>query len=277
MERDMPLDVPLEARLREVMAEHGRDWPEQPERMDRLRRAIGVRRRLRLAGAAGLAVLVVAAGTALAVQTRGGGTETPPVTGQTAPAPLDCGVTSRTDGSVKPVGQPDFASAARSGSATMTLRTNLGELTVTMDRARTPCAVASFEHLAANGYLNGTTCHRLTAGVMSILQCGDPTGDGKGGPEYQFKNEYVPAGMYRRGMVAMANAGADTNGSQFFIVYVDSQIPPYYPVVGEVSAGMDIVDQVVAGGQDGAAPDKGQPGGDGRPTIALTLTAVTVT
>jgi peptidyl-prolyl cis-trans isomerase B (cyclophilin B) len=101
-----------------------------------------------------------------------------------------------------------------------------------------------------------------------VLQCGDPTGTGSGGPGYQFHDELSGSEKYTRGVLAMANAGANTNGSQFFIVYKDSQLPPNYTVFGTVSKGLAVVDKVAAKGSN--------PAGDGKPKLPISLRTVTV-
>ena len=106
-----------------------------------------------------------------------------------------------------------------------------GDVTITMDRAKAPCTVNSFVSLAGQGYFDQTRCHRLADSGIFILQCGDPTGTGQGGPGYQFANETDGTESYTRGVVAMANAGPGTNGSQFFLVWDDStsldRVPNY--------------------------------------------------
>jgi peptidyl-prolyl cis-trans isomerase B (cyclophilin B) len=145
----------------------------------------------------------------------------------------------------------------------------------------TACTVNSFASLAQQGFFDKTQCHRFTAtSAMSVLQCGDPNNDGAGGPGYQFANEYptdqYPPGdpnarrpvLYPRGTLAMANAGPDTNGSQFFIVYDDSQLPPEYTVFGTVDdAGLAIVDKIAKAGIVGG-------GDDGVPATTVTITSV---
>lgn len=169
------------------------------------------------------------------------------------------------------VGMPDFAGAPRSGTATMRITTNLGQITVAMDRAQTPCTVASFAHLAGKRYFDGGPCHRLVTEGLSILQCGDPTGTGTGRPDYAFTDENLTGARYTRGVVAMANAGAGTNGSQFFIVFKDGQLDPLYTPFGTVTAGMEIVDQVAAGGHDNSIT-----AGGGKPNVAITIQSLSV-
>ncbi|KUH98512.1 cyclophilin [Mycolicibacterium acapulense] len=153
-------------------------------------------------------------------------------------------------------------------SASMT--TNQGNIGLQLDNAKAPCTVNSFANLAQQGFFDDTPCHRLTTAVhLGVLQCGDPSGTGIGGPGYQFPNEY-PTNQYRlsdpalrspvrypRGTLAMANAGVGTNGSQFFLVYEDSQLPPTYTVFGTIDqTGLATLDKIAAegvadGGEDG--------------------------
>ena len=160
------------------------------------------------------------------------------------------------------------------GRATLTLTTNRGTITVDLDRAKTPCAVASLSFLTGKNYYRNTSCHRLDTAI-SVLQCGDPTGTGAGTPGYLFADENLPTGAtpaYRAGDVAMANAGSPwTDGSQFFFVYEDSDLPPGYGIFGHVVTGLDVVKAVAAGGDDGALPGAG-----GHPTLPLTFTTATV-
>ncbi|GFJ95105.1 peptidylprolyl isomerase [Phytohabitans rumicis] len=183
-----------------------------------------------------------------------------------------CTATSTSAGpDIKAVGPPDFDGAPRAGKATMRITTNRGDITIAMDRAATPCTVASFQHLAAKRFFDGTSCHRLVTEGIFVLQCGDPSGTGRGGPDYQFGDENLAGATYTRGVVAMANAGAGTNGSQFFIVFRDSTLSPAYTPFGTVTAGLDIVEQIAAGGHDASST-----AGGGQPKIPLTFETVTV-
>ncbi|BCI52960.1 peptidyl-prolyl cis-trans isomerase [Mycolicibacterium litorale] len=159
----------------------------------------------------------------------------------------------------------------------VSMTTNQGNLGLLLDNAKAPCTVNSFASLAQQGYFNETPCHRLTTSpTLSVLQCGDPTGQGTGGPGYEFANEYPTnqfqpddpalqeAVLYPRGTLAMANAGPNTNGSQFFLVYKDSQLPPGYTVFGRIDdTGLATLDKIAqagveGGGQDGAPADEVQ-------------------
>ena len=152
------------------------------------------------------------------------------------------------------------------------MSTNQGNIGLQLDNAKSPCTVNSFASLAQQGYFNDTPCHRLTTTAgLAVLQCGDPTGQGSGGPGYEFANEY-PTNQYQpddpalqnpvvypRGTLAMANAGPGTNGSQFFLVYKDSQLPPNYTVFGTIDeTGLATLDKIAAAGVDGGGQD-GKP------------------
>ena len=156
------------------------------------------------------------------------------------------------------------------GTASAAIELTGGTVTVTMDRATTPCTVGSFVHLAQAGYFNDTTCHRMTASAsLKVLQCGDPSGTGSGGPGYSYADETRPDMLYPAGTVAMANAGPDTNGSQFFLVYGNSNLPPDYTVFGTITEGLDVLQGIAAKGITGA-------GKDGPPIEPVTISTVTV-
>ncbi len=155
------------------------------------------------------------------------------------------------------------------------MATNQGNIGLQLDNGKAPCTVNSFASLAQQGYFNDTPCHRLTTTEkLSVLQCGDPTGVGTGGPGYQFANEY-PTNQYQpddpalqepvvypRGTLAMANAGTGTNGSQFFLVYRDSELPPNYIVFGTVDeTGLATLDKIAEAGVAGGGQD-GKPATD---------------
>ncbi|WP_194896351.1 peptidylprolyl isomerase [Catenulispora pinisilvae] len=163
---------------------------------------------------------------------------------------------------------------------TMVLHTSQGDITIAMDAAKAPHAVNSFNFLAAQHFFDGSYCHRLsTSAGLEMLQCGDPTAgatpkatDGQNGPGYQFQDENLAGATYPAGTVAMANAGPNTNGSQFFLVFGDSQLQPAYTPFGTITDGMGVLAHVASGG----ISDPGQDG-TGRPTIPVELKSVTVT
>lgn len=151
---------------------------------------------------------------------------------------------------------PPADTAAYAGEVPVTIETSVGDLDATLDAASAPCTVNSFTSLASQGYFDDTTCHRLTTEGIFVLQCGDPDASGMGGPGYAFPDELAGDETYGPGTLAMANSGPDTNGSQFFIVYGDSPLPPDYTVFGMVSAeAVGILEEVAADGAEGGAPD----------------------
>jgi peptidyl-prolyl cis-trans isomerase B (cyclophilin B) len=185
----------------------------------------------------------------------------------------NCQYPATTEPASKPT-RPPRAGRVPTTPATVpaTLITSDGVIGLSLDNAKSPCTVNSFVSLARQGFFDDTPCHRLTTSeALGVLQCGDPTGKGTGGPGYRFPNEY-PTNQYRmsdpalqqaivypRGTLAMANAGAGTNGSQFFLVYQDSALPPTYTVFGVIDeAGLAVVDDIaaaaVADGTDDGPP-----------------------
>jgi peptidyl-prolyl cis-trans isomerase B (cyclophilin B) len=169
---------------------------------------------------------------------------------------------------------------------TLTFSTSAGDIKVTLEAGQAPCAVNSLVSLADQGYFDDTRCHRLTTQGAFVLQCGDPTATGRGGPGYTFADELVQDDprlqpcvneggqqycTYNVGTVAMANAGPDTNGSQFFLVYGNSRFPPAYTVLGHLdAAGLKVVKGIAATGVD---PGSANPG-DGAPAEPVTITSV---
>ena len=128
---------------------------------------------------------------------------------------------------------------ALSGKVELKLVTNFGAIPMVLDADKAPCTVSIIDSLAKQGYYNQTQCHRITNMNIYVLQCGDPTGTGTGKPGFSFADEYPvgtsEANLYKAGVVAMANAGADTNGSQFFFNYKDSALEPDYTIFGTVT------------------------------------------
>ena len=123
------------------------------------------------------------------------------------------------------------------------LTTSVGEIAIDLDIKNTPVTANNFVYLAQKHFYDGTVFHRVLKGFM--IQGGDPQGDGTGGPGYQFADEPI-TGEYTRGTVAMANSGPDTNGSQFFIMHADYDLPKNYVIFGRVTTGLDTVDKIAA-------------------------------
>jgi peptidyl-prolyl cis-trans isomerase B (cyclophilin B) len=205
---------------------------------------------------------------------------------------------------IKDVGRPPTKGIQTSGVETMTITTNQGVIKALVDTAKVPCAAASFSFLSSKGYFDNTPCHRLTTdGGGYVLQCGDPSGTGSGGPGYRYADENLPEplpsdsasaspstdpsadpsasasaaatgpAIYTRGMIAMANSGDDTNGSQFFIVYKDSPaFEAKYTILGTVTDGLEIVDKIASSGvaEGGTSPS------DGKPKVEVTIQSLTL-
>jgi peptidyl-prolyl cis-trans isomerase B (cyclophilin B) len=155
---------------------------------------------------------------------------------------------------------------------TLTLDTNCGSIVIETDAADAPETVNSMLWLAEQGYFDSTLCHRVTTDGIYVLQCGDPTATGAGGPGYTVPDENLPAegsANYPAGTVAMANAGPGTSGSQFFIVYEDTTLPASYTIWGTVTSGLDVVQRVAAAGVAGG-------GTDGSPAAPIGIVSATV-
>jgi peptidyl-prolyl cis-trans isomerase B (cyclophilin B) len=150
--------------------------------------------------------------------------------------------------------------------------TNCGTIVVALDGKRAPATVNSFAFLSAKGYFTNTPCHRLTTSGIFVLQCGDPTGTGTGGPGYTLPDENLKGATYPAGTLAMANTGQPhTGGSQFFFVYANTSLPPQYTPFGRVRTGLDVLTRIAKAGTDNA---NGQ--GDGHPSQPVVIESFTV-
>lgn len=162
--------------------------------------------------------------------------------------------------------------------AELVLDTDRGPITIALDTKKAPKNSNSLAFLAGQGYFDDTTCHRLTTEGIFVLQCGDRTGTGSGNPGYTTVDENLPKAdgtgiaTYPRGSVAMAEPAGGQAGSQFFLVYKDTALPPDYTIVGQITDGLDVVQAVAAAG---VAPDAPSPG-DGPPAEPITITAARV-
>ncbi|WP_432837067.1 peptidylprolyl isomerase [Dactylosporangium sp. CA-092794] len=216
-------------------------------------------------------------------------------TGGFSPAPIkadDCAYTAVDAGSgVTDVGKPQATDVIKSGVKTMTIALGQGTVTAKLDPAKAPCTVNSMSYLAGKKFFDNTTCHRVTD---SILQCGDPSGTGSGGPAYRFPNENVPApiapsadpsasadpstppsnnALYPAGTVAMAHSSQpDSNSSQFFLVFKDTQFPADYTIFGTITGGLDVLEKIGAAGNDGS-----NEAGGGKPNQEVKISSLTVT
>ena len=147
-------------------------------------------------------------------------------------------------------GIPVFNAAKAAKPYDLRFFTTQGVITVRMLTDAAPCTTFSFRFLASRGYYNRTHCHRLTVQFIYVLQCGDPTGTGSGGPGYEFNDENLTGATYPAGTVAMANAGPNTNGSQFFFTWKDTTLAPDYTPFGTVIGGMRVLEKIAAAGDD---------------------------
>jgi peptidyl-prolyl cis-trans isomerase B (cyclophilin B) len=269
-------------RERQRAAARARLEREMAERATQARR----RRRMQWSISAGVAVVLVAAGTVWLVVGLSGGkknTAASPQTGEAVCAWNELPGGQRSP-QTKDVGLPPV-NARNTGTQIMTIDTNLGPITAKLDLSKVPCTASSFSHLASKKFFDNTKCHRLVTQGIKVLQCGDPSAtgngwrptDGTGGPSYRFAEENLPTDKrppYPDGVIAMANSGQPgTTGSQFFIVFGDSQLDPSYTVLGTVTSGMDIVKQVAAAGDDGAYA---QQAGGGHPKKEVMIKSLTM-
>ncbi len=192
------------------------------------------------------------------------------------PATVNCRYPDSGQPPAKPVQPPPAGETSTEGMVGVTLETTAGTIPLTLDRSLAPCAVNSFVSLAEQDYFGDTPCHRLTTGQsLEVLQCGDPTGQGSGGPGYTVPDEVFPELTYGRGYLAMANTGQpNSGGSQFFMIYGSASLPPDYTVFGTITgSGLRVVDQVAAAGHDGSLEPS--PGG-GKPNQPVTIESMDV-
>ena len=165
------------------------------------------------------------------------------------------------------------AGITESNKATISFTTNQGEIVIETTPALAPLTVNAIAALAQKNYFDNTICHRLTTEGIFVLQCGDPTGTGTGGPGFNIPDENLPEAVennYPAGTVAMANAGPGTSGSQFFLVYQDTTLGPDYTIWGSITSGLDILQTIASAGVvDGGA--------DGAPLTGVTIESTKVT
>jgi peptidyl-prolyl cis-trans isomerase B (cyclophilin B) len=181
--------------------------------------------------------------------------------------------TKLTAGNLFDVGLPPDPNPTPTGNATAVFDTNQGAITVTLDGASAPCNVQSIKYLISKKFYDNTACPRSVNSGIFVVQCGDPSGTTSGGPTYTVKDEGLTKVSYTEGTLAMANSGANTNGSQFFFITKDSNgaLGKSYSVIGHVTGGLDILQKVATGGDDGS----NQAGG-GKPNVPLYFKTVTL-
>ena len=155
---------------------------------------------------------------------------------------------------------------------TFTFVTNCGNIVVTTVGSKAPITLTQLSTLARGGYFNNSLCHRLTTQGLYVLQCGDPTATGGGGPNFTYRDENLPTeglNNYPAGTVAMANSGPGTNGSQFFLVFADTTLGANYTIWGTVTQGLEIVKAIAKAGVKGG-------GADGAPNQPIEIRRVSV-
>lgn len=262
------------------------------ERQQAKRQAQAAKRRQRyqVITAVGVAILFVVGFVVLAKVVGGGSTAnagastTPaatPTTASPSPSPTVSAVIP-TDGTPalcayrpngtasKPVTTPPTSGPTSPATRTAKISLNGKVVTIQLLASKAPCTVNSFVHLAQAKFFDQTPCHRLTTGTLAVLQCGDPTGTGSGGPGYVFNDENLAAATYPAGTVAMANTAApNTDGSQFFLVYADSTLGPNYTPFGKIVGGMDVLTAISKAGVKGG-------GSDGAPAKPVTISSVVI-
>ncbi len=259
-----------------------RDMADRAERRRKLRR-----RQTAIAIGAGSLVVIVGL-VWLVVAVTGDKKKTPAASASGSATPTSCKWNPLVDPSASPkpslpptiknVGTPPATGEPRSGTQVMTMNTNLGAIKVEVDTAKAPCAAASFTYLAGKKFFDNTKCHRMVTSGIYVLQCGDPSATGTGGPAYRFNEENLPTDKrpaYPEGVVALAKTqDPGTSGSQFFIVYKDSELPADYTILGRVTEGLDIIKKVAAAG---VIPDpQAQSAGDGAPKTEVKIQSLTM-
>ena len=155
---------------------------------------------------------------------------------------------------------------------TFTLVTNCGDIVISAVGSKAPFTMTSIAALAKGGFYDNSLCHRLTTQGLFVLQCGDPTATGSGGPQFTYPDENLPQNVennYPEGTVAMANSGPNTNGSQFFLVYANTTLAPSYTIWGTITSGLEIVKAIAKAGAVGGAPD-------GKPAKTIAISKVLV-
>lgn len=158
---------------------------------------------------------------------------------------VNCKNTKAKGHTAKSINPPEMKGPFKNKIFTFT--TNCGDVVIEADGKSAPITVTALSALAAGGFYDKTLCHRLTTENIYVLQCGDPTATGLGGPNFTYRDENLPDPVennYPAGVVAMANSGQNTNGSQFFIVYADTSLPPSYTIWGKVTKGLEIIQMI---------------------------------
>jgi peptidyl-prolyl cis-trans isomerase B (cyclophilin B) len=253
-------------------------------RLDRRAQHEQMVRRWTVSSLAAVVIIAVAVGVFFLVKPSGGSaaassSTSPPAASATASAPAAAPVAepathctyNASPPAARNVGTPP-AKPDSTATYQATIHTNRGAIVINLLNSKATCTVNSFVYLAAKNYFSNTDCHRLTTAGIFVLQCGDPTGTGSGGPGYKFDDENLTGAKYSAGTVAMANSGANTNGSQFFLVYQNSlSLPASYTPFGTIVSGLNIIQNVAKAGSDNS-----NGSGDGHPKEKVEIESVTI-
>ena len=183
---------------------------------------------------------------------------------------VSCKPTNAIGHVAKTITPPAIKTPGRMG--TFTLVTNCGNIVIATNGVKAPMTMTALTTLAKGGYFDGSLCHRLTTVGLFVLQCGDPTASGSGGPGFAYQDENLPeqvANNYPAGTVAMANSGPATNGSQFFLVYDNTTLGASYTTWGKITSGLNIVRAIAAAGVANGGPD-------GPPAVKIAIEKVIV-
>ena len=253
------------------------------QRLDDLAKQQQRKRTRKLATRAAIFIAVVV-GVALIISVSGGSdstttndttvdtTATAPVEGRAITGDTPCPAVDGSEARASTFEQAPSNCLDAGKTYTAVVTTNKGEFTIVLDQKKAPLAANNFVTLARYKYFDNTQCHRAI--LDFVVQCGDPTATGSGGPGYSFADELPQAGEYKLGSIAMANSGANTNGSQFFIITGDQGItlPPSYTLFGQVTSGLDTTVPALNAASN---PD---PAANGVPTLeTITIVSVVIT
>lgn len=256
---------------------------QRAERQAARRAAAAQRKKQRQAIVASIvAVLLLTGAVVAAAATLGGGdaadqvaagpeASAPAAVATPAAAPEGCEFVKTDAPAARQVDLPPTEGVEKEAVFDVTLTTNRGAIVFETLTSKAPCAIQNMRHLAHLAYYDDTPCHRLTTQGISVLQCGSPDGSPSGGPGYSFADENLEGATYPRGTVAMANSGPSTNGSQFFLVYEDSALPPNYTPFGKITKGLEVLEEVAAAGSD-----ESSGAGDGKPKLAVQIATLRV-
>jgi cyclophilin family peptidyl-prolyl cis-trans isomerase len=238
-------------------------------------RKLATRAAIFIAVVVGVALIISVSGDSDSTSTNDttvDSTATAPVEGRTITGDTPCPAVDGSEARASTFEKAPSNCLEAGKTYTAVVTTNTGEFTIVLDQTKAPLAANNFVTLARYKYFDNTQCHRAI--LDFVVQCGDPTATGSGGPGYSFADELPQAGEYKLGSIAMANSGANTNGSQFFIITGDQGValPPSYTLFGQVTSGLDTTVPALNAASN---PD---PAANGVPPLeTLTIVSVVIT